>query len=155
MSNRDVQTVDRGPRQVARRVIVEAPASQLFDLLADPHRHHEVDGSGTVQAKVSGPHRLSPGATFSVGMTFKVVPYRITSTTTAFVPDELIEWQHPLKHRWRWEFQAIDADRTEVTEVWDYRENKAAKMLELMRYPKLNAAGIDATLSGLATRYAG
>lgn len=153
MSDADVQTVDRGPRQITRRVIVDAPADELFDLVADPHRHHEIDGSGTVQAKVTGPHRLSPGAKFSVAMTFKVVPYRITSTTTAFTENELIEWQHPMKHRWRWEFRALGDGRTEVTETWDYRDNKAAKVLELMRYPKQNAQGIEKTLAGLAARY--
>lgn len=135
-------------------MIVEAPAAQLFDLLADPHRHHEVDGSGTVQSTVTGPHRLTPGATFSVGMKFRAVPYKITSTTMQFAPNELIEWQHPMKHRWRWEFRALDDDHTEVTEIWDYRENKAARVLELLRYPKQNAAGIEATLRALAARYA-
>lgn len=153
MSAGTVQTVDLGPRQVARRIIVDAPARQLFELVGDPHRHHEIDGSGTVQAKVTGPHSLAVGDRFSVAMSFKAVPYKITSTATDVVPSEAIEWQHPMKHRWRWEFRAIDDGHTEVTEIWDYRQNKAARLLELMRYPKRNAAGIEATLRGLAQRY--
>lgn len=134
-------------------MIIDAPAEQLFQMLADPHRHHEVDGSGTVQAKVTGPHRLAVGDRFCVAMSFKAVPYKITSTTTDVVAGELIEWEHPLKHRWRWEFRAIDDAHTEVTEIWDYRANKAARLLELMHYPQRNAAGIEATLSKLAKRY--
>ena len=138
---------------MARSVVIGAPAAALFDLVADPHLHHQIDGSGTVQAKVSGPQRLSLGATFTVKMSYGKVPYTITSTTTEFVDNKLIEWQHPMKHRWRWKFRAIDADHTEVTEVWDYHENKAAKILELMHFPQRNAASIEATLAGLAARY--
>ena len=43
-----VTTVDAGPLQVSRSVDVAAPASELFAIVADPRRHHEVDGSGTV-----------------------------------------------------------------------------------------------------------
>jgi uncharacterized protein YndB with AHSA1/START domain len=149
-----VQTVDRGPRAIARKVTIDAPVAQVFALVADPHRHHEIDGSGTVQDEITGPDRLSPGAKFTAHMKYGVVPYKITSTTTAFADNELVEWQHPLGHRWRWEFRAIDDTHTEVTEVWDYHENKRAKMLELIKYPKKNAAGIESTLSGLAARFA-
>ena len=44
----DVETIDRGARQVARRSTVDAPPEEIFALLADPHRHGELDGSGTV-----------------------------------------------------------------------------------------------------------
>ena len=49
MSQPGVSTVEVGPRKVARRVTVNAPAADLFALAADPHRHHELDGSGTVR----------------------------------------------------------------------------------------------------------
>ncbi len=64
-----VSTVDSGPRKVTRRVVVSAPASAVFALVGDPHRHPELDGSGTVRdVPVKGPHQLSEGASFSVGM---------------------------------------------------------------------------------------
>jgi hypothetical protein len=36
---KDVETVER---------VIHAPASAIFDLLADPHRHPEIDGSELV-----------------------------------------------------------------------------------------------------------
>lgn len=42
-----VTTVDTGPRQVSRRVEVDAPASAIFDLLADPHRLAETAAGRT------------------------------------------------------------------------------------------------------------
>jgi hypothetical protein len=127
MSSANVQTVDRGPRTVARSVVIDAPAQGVFALVADPHRHHDIDGSGTVQPQISGPNRLSDGAKFSVHMKYGPLPYKITSTTTA---------------------------HTEVTEVWDYSPSKAARVFELTGYPAKNAAGIEATLAGLAARFA-
>ena len=55
------------------------------------------------------------------------MPYRVTSTVTAFIPGELIEWRHPLGHRWRWEFTALSPTLTRVTETYDYRNTGPVK----------------------------
>ena len=153
MADNTVTTVDAGTRRVACRVVVDAPASAVFDLVADPHRHGELDGSGTVGEKVKGPHRLTKGAKFNVAMKQFGVPYAITSTVTELEEDRVVEWRHPLGHHWRWEMAELDGGRTQVTETWDYRGNKAAKVLELTGYPKKNEAGIRSTLEALATRF--
>jgi uncharacterized protein YndB with AHSA1/START domain len=109
-----VAIVDAGPNQVSRSVEVNASAAELFAAVADPRRHHEVDGSGTVRGNINCPARMVPGAKFSSKMRMFGVPYRITSTVTAIRPDELIEWRHPVGHRWRWEFTAITPTLTRV-----------------------------------------
>lgn len=151
-----VTTVDKGPRSVSRKVTVAADADVLFAQLADPHRHGEVDGSGTVKDNVKGPATLSKGAKFSVGMKQYGVPYKITSTVTEFVDqgqNKVIEWQHPLGHKWRWEFAQTAPGSTEVTESFLYGSAKAPKVLELFKMPAQNAAGITKTLEKLAGRY--
>jgi hypothetical protein len=152
-----VITVDSGPKRVSRAVEVQAPAAELFAMVANPHRHHELDGSGTVRDNISGPERLSQGARFATKMTMFKVPYRITSTVTALEPDRLIEWRHPLGHRWRWEFAALSPTTTRVTETFDYRSagpvKNALKWYELTGFVKRNAAGISSTLSRLRDRY--
>lgn len=153
MTDSAVTTVDAGNRKVARQVVVGAPAAEVFALLADPHRHGELDGSGTVKDTVSGPPRLSPGAKFSVGMKQYGVPYKITSTVTAYEDGRLLEWQHPLGHRWRWALAETEPGRTQVTETFDYTTSKAPKVLELMKIPATNATGITKTLEGLAARF--
>lgn len=149
-----VTTVESGPHQVSRRTEVGAPVSTLFALVADPHRHGELDGSGTVQRTVSGPARLSDGATFSVGMKQLGLPYKITSVVTEFATDQVIEWRHPLGHRWRWQFVAQGLNRTQITETFDYGGTGVrARMIELLGFPKRNAAGIESTLTRLQDRY--
>lgn len=154
MTDAAVTTVDTGARTVSRRVQVPAPAAEIFALVADPHRHPELDGSGTVRdTPVKGPHRLSEGATFKVAMKQYGVPYAITSKVTAFEDDRLVEWQHPLGHRWRWELEETAPGSTQVTETFDYSTNKTPRLLEITGLPRKNAAGISATLQALVARF--
>ena len=60
-----VAVVDAGPQQISRSVEVQAPAAELFAIVADPTRHHEVDGSGTVRGNIRAPAKFGVGARFS------------------------------------------------------------------------------------------
>ena len=154
-----VTAVDAGRNQVSCSVEVHAAAADLFAIVADPRRHHELDGSGTVGKNIRAPQRLVAGARFTTKMRMFGVPYRITSTITAMKPDELIEWRHPVGHHWRWEFAAITPTITRVTETFDYRDTGLLKgrlkYYERTGFAKRNAAGIEATLTKLRDRYAG
>ncbi|MEO9138326.1 MAG: SRPBCC family protein [Jatrophihabitans sp.] len=147
-----VSTVDTGPRKVTRSVEVDRPAAELFAMVADPHRHGELDGSGTVRDATKGPDRLTKGDKFSVKMKMFGLPYRITSTATEILPDQVVEWQHPGGHRWRWEFEALTPTRTKVTETFDYStiNGAQAKAFEVMGMVKKNGVGITKTLEKLA-----
>lgn len=150
-----ITSVNTGSHHVSRSALVQAPVAELFALVADPRRHSDLDGSGTVRDTVSGPATLSRGAKFSVKMSQYGVPYRITSQVTEFEPDRVVEWRHPAGHRWRWEFLAESAETTRVTETFDYSHGlgQRARIYELFGMPKKNAAGIEATLSNLQRRY--
>ena len=151
-----ITTVDRGPRVVARRVTVNAPADELFALVNDPAKHGLVDGSGTVRDNVKGPSALSEGAKFTTRMRMYGVPYRITSTVTEHVdtPElKVVEWAHPAGHRWRWEFTPTADGRTEVTESFDNRQSKIGRVMERVGMAEKNAGGITETLSRLAAKY--
>lgn len=151
-----VTTVDAGPLQVSRSVDVSAPASELFAIAADPRRHHELDGSGTVGDNVRAPEPLQVGSRFSTKMRLSGVPYRMTSTVTALTPDQIVEWRHPFGHRWRWEFDPISATSTRVTETFDFRDAGVKNRLKFYYatgFVKRNAAGIEETLRRLRDRY--
>jgi hypothetical protein len=150
-----VTVVDAGRRKVSRAAEVQAPAAELFAIVADPHRHGELDGSGTVLDTVAGPRQLTRDATFSVKMKQFGLPYKITSQVTDFDDGHVLEWRHPLGHRWRWEFTPLSEDSTRVTETFDYSQagSVRARSLELFGYPQKNAAGIEATLRQLQERY--
>jgi uncharacterized protein YndB with AHSA1/START domain len=142
-------------QQVSASVVVAAPAEEIFALLADPAKHPELDGSGTVRAsRSSGPRRLELGSRFGMDMRIGL-PYRIQNTVVEFEENRLIAWRHFNGHRWRWELRDLGDGRTEVTETFDYSTARFPFVVELLGFPARNRAGIDATLHRLVKRFDG
>lgn len=128
------------------RVINAAP-HEIFDLLADPVRHGEFDGSGMVQHARGEAQRLDLGSEFGMDMKFGFFPYRITNTVVEFDEPRLIAWQHLGKHRWRYELEPVgDGTATQVTESFDWSTSAAPKLIELLGYPKKHPANMERTL---------
>ncbi|GAB97528.1 hypothetical protein BJY21_001802 [Kineosphaera limosa] len=152
-----IEQVDRGERRVAYCARVHADAHELWAMLANPHRHHEVDGSGTVKPTVIGPRELILGDRFRVDMAMYGIPYSITSTVTDLVPGAVVEWRHPGGHRWRWEFEPVDDGATLVTEIFDYTGSPGpvAAALERLKRPARNADSIRESLANLQRRFGG
>lgn len=144
--------LDLGPRRVARRRSVALAPEAIYAMLNDPRRHHELDGSGTVQPGVRGPERLALGDAFSVAMRLGPIRYRMRNTVTAQEQNRLLEWRLPAGHRWRWELVPAPGGGTVVTEIFDYRASPAARIFEALGIPAKNARGIEHTLARLAER---
>lgn len=151
-----VTVVDAGAHQISRSIEVDAPVAELYAMAADPRRHRELDGSGTVRDNVKAPAEPTVGSKFTTNMKMYGVPYRIRSTVTALKPNEVVEWRHPEGHRWRWEFTALSPTRTRVTETFDYRNAGLLKrtFYLLTGSIKGNMVGIEKSLTGLQQRYA-
>lgn len=140
------EIVDTGSRWAkAARIDVAAPASTIFDVLADPARHSRFDGSGTVQGNVSGPDRLSMGARFGMSMRIKL-PYRTDNTVVEFEEGRRIAWCHVNRHRWRYELEPIDATTTRVTETFDGRTALFPPSLLLINAYANNQVAVAKTL---------
>ncbi len=116
--SRDVASVER---------FIPAPASAIFDVLADPSRHQEIDGSGTVRGTSEGSQRLALGSKF--GMSMKAgISYSMANTVVEFENDRRIAWQpRPTLsfmrwlvggRIWRYELEPADGG-TLVRESWD------------------------------------
>ncbi len=154
MDSTEVTTVDRGPANVARSAIVTAEPSEIFALVANPHRHHEVDGTGTVQSSVIGPRELRLGDKFRVSMKMRGILYAMTSTVTRLEQDRVVEWRHPAGHRWRWELEPLGAGTTRVTEVFDTSSSVFPPLLRVIGAADRNAEGIEKSLRRLQQRFA-
>jgi hypothetical protein len=102
----------------AARITINAPAQVIFDVIANPRRHADFDGSGTVKGTVSGPQRLSLGATFGMSMNMGF-PYTTRNTVVEFDEGRRIGWRHIGRHTWRYELEPVDANTTVVTETFD------------------------------------
>jgi uncharacterized protein YndB with AHSA1/START domain len=137
-----------GERRVSRDIVIDAPPFAVFSLLADPRRHPDFDGSGTVLLSISGPSRLSLGDRFGVDMKIKL-PYRISNTVVEFEEDRRIAWRHFGRHRWRYELEATPEGGTRVTETFDWSTALAPALIDRTSFPAANAHGIEKTLPRL------
>lgn len=137
------------PWIVSRSIVVQAPADRIFDLLADPRRHPDFDGSGSVRGAVSGPERLSLGAKFGMDMRLGV-PYRVSSQVKEFEEGRQIAWAHIGGHRWRYELEPLADGSTRVTETFDATTARSARALKLMDAYNRNTRAIEETLPRLA-----
>lgn len=144
--------IPSGDRVVSESRLVPAPASAIFDLLADPSKHCEFDGSGTVRAAQSNaPARLRLGAKF--GMEMKLgAAYKITNEVVEFEENRRIAWRHFGGHIWRYILEPADGG-TVVTEQFDWRKNKSPLMIRVLRLDRRNRSSIVATLERLAARF--
>ena len=80
------------PDLTRRERLIAAPPEAIWALVADPRRHHEIDGSGTVRDAKNMPERLELGSKF--GMSMKLgLPYSMVSEVIEFEPDRRIAWQ--------------------------------------------------------------
>jgi hypothetical protein len=152
MGQTELMTSDPS-RIVSRSTIVSAPAQMIFDLLADPRRHSEIDGSGSVQsAQINAPERLSLNATF--GMQMKIgLSYKITNTVVEFEEGKTIAWRHFGGHIWRYILEPVDGG-TKVTEQFDWNKSKSPLVLKLRKSPQENAKSMEKTLENLVKKFA-
>jgi len=121
--SRDVVSVER---------VIAAPAEQIFELLANPERHHDIDGSGSVRDAKQSPARLTMGAEFGMSMHLGV-KYSMTNEVIEFEDGKRIAWQtRPAGNLqgklfggriWRYELEPA-AGGTLVRETWDISQEK-------------------------------
>lgn len=126
--------------------VIPASAEAIFALLADPRRHKDIDGSGTVRNAKKLPDQLALGATF--GMSMKLgVPYSMTSTVIEFEPNRRIAWQTWAPgigkglaggRIWRYELEPADGG-TLVRETWDISQEKVKAIVRPARAKTIDA----------------
>jgi hypothetical protein len=113
----DVVTVER---------FIPAPAAAIFALIADPNRHREIDGSGSVRDQLGQASQLRLGSKFGMSMRMRV-PYSMVSTVIEFEQDRRLAWQTfgptPIGRLvagriWRYELTPLEGG-TLVRETWD------------------------------------
>lgn len=127
----DVTSVER---------VIPASPDRIFALLADPDRHRDIDGSGTVRDAPAGSQRLTLGSTF--GMKMKMgMPYSMSNTVVEFEENRRIAWQTSKRlgplgmlggRIWRYELEPVEGG-TLVRESWDISQERVKGPVRKMR----------------------
>jgi uncharacterized protein YndB with AHSA1/START domain len=151
-------TDDRDTVSVERTIA--APADSIFDLLADPARHHDIDGSGTVREAKENTERLGLGARFGMKMHLGI-NYSMVNEVIDFDDGKRIAWQTGPDEGWQrrlfggriWRYELESADGgTLVRETWDVsRERGPVKyLLRTGRSREHTRGAMEKTLENIA-----
>jgi hypothetical protein len=129
--------------EVSRRI--QAPAAQIFEILATPQRHKDFDGSDMVQEALFEGSLSAVGDTFNMKMHRLGRDYLMINRVVEFESDRRIFWEPapgdadtaggdpsrigiPAGYRWGYILAPDAEDATVVTEVFYY-----GTMSELLR----------------------
>ncbi len=127
------------PVVISRRI--NADAGTIFEILADPARHTELDGSGMLRGALTDSAVTGVGDVFVLKMYFSQFgDYEMANLVVEYEPNRRITWEprrHDVDepswgHRWGYELTPDGAHATIVTEIFD-----------CARWPERERAGID------------
>lgn len=146
-----------GTNSVTVERLIKAPAAAIFEILATPSRHSEIDGSGTVKGSAVS-DRVSLGSTFTTDMKW-VFPYKMVNTIVEFEENRRIAWQprpdNGLLDKfvggriWRYELDEREGG-TLVKETWDISQERVP--LSVRGLAGTAKKGMIATLQRIAQK---
>ena len=132
---------------VSASTVIDAPASELFDLVADPTMHAVFDGSGHVLGTRAASHKLALGERFTTSNRIGV-PYLISNKVVEYEEGRRIAWAHIGGWRWRYEFEDVEGG-TLVTETFDWSTTLAKPYIQFAGWGPRNRANMERTLERL------
>ena len=142
--------------------LIPTPPEPIFDLLADPARHADIDGGGSVQRARSGSRRLGLGDRFGMDMHLGVA-YSMSNTVVDLVENRRIAWQtrgggavgRVIGGRvWRYDLEPVEGG-TLVTETWDIGQEAAVSKPFVRRMAGMTRRNMEATLARIEDLVAG
>jgi hypothetical protein len=147
------------PVKVSRRI--EAPASEIFQILVSPEMHAVMDGTGMLRGAETRDPITAVGDVFVMNMHYSELgDYQMDNHVVEFEPDRRIGWEpvagqgHPERggrvgHRWSFLLNPDGPSATSVTELYDC-SGAPADFRRGIDNGKIWVAGMDATLERLA-----
>jgi hypothetical protein len=128
-------TEESKPVEVSRRI--EAPPARIFEVLANPPRHTEFDGSGMLRGAVFDRPISGVGDAFPMKMNRLGSDYLMLNHVVEFETDRRIFWEPspgdltpaggdpsavgiPAGYRWGFTLTPDGDEATIVTEIFDY-----------------------------------
>jgi uncharacterized protein YndB with AHSA1/START domain len=121
--------------------LIAAPASRIFELVADPSRQPEWDGNDNLGHAAGGQRVHAVGDVFTMVLVRGAIR---ENHVVEFEEGRRIAWrpapagEQPPGHLWRWVLEPIDETNTLVTHTYDWTE-----LTDVTRLPKARATTAD------------
>ena len=138
---------------------IDASAADIFNVLSNPQRHAELDGSGFIVSDDKTDRITATGQVFSMNMEGDHMggEYQVDNHVTGFQPNTLIAWKtapagtEPPGWEWLYELKAAGSDQTEVSLTYDWTHVTDKELLKKVHFPLVSADAMESSLAALAS----
>ncbi|MGJ7439935.1 SRPBCC family protein [Aquipuribacter sp. MA13-6] len=141
---------------------IDASAKDIFEVLSNPERHAQLDGSGFVRSDERSDRITGSGQVFRMNMQGDHMggEYQTDNTVTGYRENHLLVWQTapadtpPPGWEWKWELEAQGSDSTVVTLTYDWAKVTDKDLLKKISFPLVSEGQLEDSLNALAEQVA-
>lgn len=142
---------------------IDAPADRIFEVLSNPERHAELDGSGFVLGDEKSDRITATGQVFTMNMTGDHMggDYQTDNHVTGYDANKMLAWKtapagvEPPGWEWLWQLDAQGPDATEVSVTYDWSKVTDKDLLQKLSFPLVPQSALESSLGHLAEAVAG
>lgn len=140
---------------------IDAPAENVFDVLADPSTHQAIDGTGWVRESLDGRPLTETGQIFRIAMYHDNHPdghYEMANRVEVYDRPRAIAWQPGQAGEdgtlefggwiWRYDLEQIGPQQTRVTLTYDWSA-VPAMLREHIEFPPFPVEHLENSLANL------
>ncbi len=140
---------------------IDAPAENVFDVLADPSTHQAIDGTGWVRESLDGRSLSETGQIFRIAMHHDNHPdghYEMANRVEVYDRPRAIAWQPGQAGEdgtlefggwiWRYDLEQIGPQQTRVTLTYDWSA-VPAMLREHIEFPPFPVEHLENSLANL------
>ncbi|NVN53104.1 SRPBCC family protein [Mycolicibacterium hippocampi] len=140
---------------------IDAPAENVFDVLADPSTHQAIDGTGWVRESLDGRSLSETGQIFRIAMHHDNHPdghYEMANRVEVYDRPRAIAWQPGQAGEdgtlefggwiWRYDLEQIGPQQTRVTLTYDWSA-VPAMLHEHIEFPPFPVEHLENSLANL------
>lgn len=141
---------------------IDAANEAIFNVLSNPERHAEIDGSDMVRSDDKTDRITGVGQVFRMNMHWDKMggDYKTDNHVIGYDENKLLAWttapsgEEPAGWEWVWELTPQGSDSTEVTITYDWSAVKDKSVLDQVSFPVVDQEALEASLANLAAAVA-
>lgn len=134
--------------------VIPASTAAIFDILSNPLRHADLDGSGFIRSDAGAQRIQAVGDVFTMNMEGEHMggEYQTDNHVTGYADNALLAWQtapagtEPPGWEWVWELEPQGPDRTLVRHTYDWSKVTDKELLQKVKFPLVTEAQLEDTL---------
>ncbi len=142
---------------------IDASAADIFDVLSNPKRHVELDGSGFVRSDEKAERIKQVGDVFRMNMAGDHMggEYQTDNTVSGYSHNALLAWKTapadtpPPGWEWMWELTPEGPNSTLVSLTYDWSHVTDKEILQKVSFPLVEKNQLEDSLGNLASAVAG